>query len=310
MINPAFSISEGDVNNFREHGFLKLKKIFSDELVEQMRSLSTSQVAPPTDNYGSGFSKLKYDVGNDDPKILALMGDPSFSEAMARLTEKRLFFTQGLGFELEKNKSTGFPWHVGTQSFGFQRREDAGYTIWTPLCHIDPDGQRGGMKYVSKNVLSGEFVYQHINLLPDYMKSELAAGRELTFDDFSSLKNSLLNSPQMTKLLDHFAVEDEFEPGDALIFDKYVMHRSVRLDEGTLPSRLAYALRFSPIDAKYDKRRVDALAFPRVTFNYDVGSHFNENVGTEDGDEVYGSPYFDDTREARTLEPSRVPQDA
>jgi hypothetical protein len=274
-----------------------------------MRSLSASQVAPPSDNYGSGFSKLKYDVGNDDPKMLALMGGRGFSEAMLRLTGERLFFTQGLGFELEKNKSTGFPWHVGTQSFGFQRREDAGYTIWTPLCRIDLEGQRGGMRYVSKKLLSGEFVYQHINLLSDYMKSELEAGRELTFDDFSALKNNLLNSPETTKLLDHFATEDSFEPGDALIFDKYVLHRSVRLDEGPLQSRLAYALRFSSIDAKYDKRRVDALAFPRVTFNYDVGSHFNEQVGSEDGDEVYNSPYFDGTREARTL-PGRTLQDA
>ncbi|MCB5906277.1 phytanoyl-CoA dioxygenase family protein [Streptomyces pinistramenti] len=310
MINPTFSISKDDVEYFKEHGFLKLRNIFSEEFTEHLRNISTSQVAPPGDNYGSGFSKLKYDVGNDDPKILSLMSDPAFSSAMTRLTETSLFFTQGLGFELEKNKSTGFPWHVGTQSFGFQRRQDQGFTIWTPLCAIDPEGQRGGMKYLSKQVLSGEFVYQHINLLPDYMKDEIAAGKELTFSDFSQLKNNLLNSPEMAKLLDHFAVEDSFEPGDALIFDKYVLHRSVRLDEGPIPSRLAYALRFSSIDARYDKRRVDALAFPRVTFNYDVGSHFNDNVGTHDGDAVYSSPHFDGTREARTLDMNDVPTHA
>jgi hypothetical protein len=96
-------------------------------------------------------------------------------------------------------------------------------------------------------------------------------------------------------------VEDSFEPGDALIFDKYVMHRSARLGEGPLDSRLAYALRFSSVSTRYDKHRVEALAFPRLTFNYDVGSQFNENVGSDDGDEVYQSPYFDGTRQARTL---------
>lgn len=301
MINPAFSISDEDVEKFRECGFLKLKDIFSDKLIEHMRSLSGSQVTAPADNYGTGFSKLKYDIGNDDPLILALMGDPNFSNAMSKLTGVRLFFTQGLGFELEKNKSTGFPWHVGTQSFGFQRKQDLGFTIWTPLCPIQPDGQRGGMKYVSKSVLSGEFVYQHINMLPDYLKSEIAAGKEITYEDFSALKNNLLSSPGMKGLLDHFAVEDSFEPGDALIFDKYVLHRSVPLEEGPIPSRLAYALRFSSIDARYDKHRVEALAFPRVTFNYDVGSQFNEIVGDNDGDEVYRSPHFDGTREARSL---------
>ncbi|MFD5520097.1 hypothetical protein [Streptomyces sp. NPDC127066] len=266
-----------------------------------MRKLSTSQIVPPTDNYGSGFSKLKYDIGNDDATILSLMGDQGFAAAMVKLTGQSLFFTQGLGFELEKNKSTGFPWHVGTQSFGFQRREDAGYTIWTPLCRIDAGGQRGGMKYVSKQVLSGEFIYQHINLLPEYMRDLIEAGGELTYDDFSDLKNSLVNSPQMKGLLDHVAEEDSFEPGDALIFDKYVLHRSVQLGEGPIPSRLAYALRFSSLDARYDKSRVEALSFPRTTFDYSAGSDYNEKVASRDGELVHQSSYFEGSREARTL---------
>lgn len=308
MINSTFSVSETDVQSFREHGFLRLRNVFSEKLIEHMRNLSTAQLAPPSDNYGSGFSKLKYDVGNDDPTILDLMSDPVFADAMSRLIGTQVFFTQGLGFELEKNKSTGFPWHVGTQSFGFQRQEDPGYTIWTPLCAIDPQGQHGGMKYLSKRVLSGEFVYQHINMLPEYMMSEMAAGKDLGFNDFSRLKNSLLNSPEMATLLDHFAEEGAFEPGDALLFDKYVLHRSVPLGEGPTRSRLAYALRFCSVDARYDKRRVEALAYPRVTFNYDVGSDFNEVVGTNDGEEVYRSPHFDGTREVRTLLSARTPQ--
>ena len=75
----------------------------------------------------------------------------------------------------------------------------------------------------------------------------------------------------MAELLDHFAMEDSFHPGDDL-FDKYVLHRSVRLEEGTISSRLAYALRPSSLDARYDKSRVEAPALPRVTFDYDVGS--------------------------------------
>jgi len=301
VIDGDFSIGDDDVDYFSTHGFLKLRRIFTAEFLEHMRVLSGSQLAAPTDNYGTGFSKLKYDVGNDDPTILALMGQPRFAQAMTRLSGRPLFFTQGLGFELEKNKSTGFPWHVGTQSFGFQRHQDLGYTIWTPLCAIDPHGQRGGMRYVSKELLSGEFVYQHINLLPDYIKTKTESGAAYTYDAFSALKNNLLNSPEMAALLDHYATEDSFEPGDALIFDKYVLHRSVRLEEGPNPFRLAYALRFSSTDATYDKKRVDALAYPRAAFDYDVGSPFNDEVCENDGDEIYKSPYFDATREARTL---------
>jgi hypothetical protein len=304
MIDPAFTVTDTDVNEFQRHGFRKLQKIFSPDLVEYMRSLAGGQVTPPSGNYGSGFSKLKYDIGNDDPGILSLMSDATFGAAMSKLTEIQPFFTQGLGFELAKNTSTGFPWHVGTQSFGFQRRQDAGFTIWTPLCEIDPHGQRGGMAYVSKELLSGEFVYQHINLLPEYMRSLIAGGQELTYSDFEALKNNLLNSHGMNDVLNHYAVEDAFEPGDALIFDKYVLHRSVRLEEGPIPSRLAYALRFCSVDARYDLARVRALAFPRVTFDYDVDSAFNEEVGQVDGEEVYRSAYFDGSREARTLGPA------
>lgn len=307
MIRSSFSVSDADVADFRRHGFLKLTGIFADDLVEHMRRLATTEVAPPSDNYGSGFSKLKYDVGNDDPTILALMGQPDFASVMTRLTEMPLFFTQGLGFELEKNKSTGFPWHVGTQSFGFQRLQDAGYTIWTPLCRIDRDDQRGGMAYVSRTHLSGEFIYQHINLLPGHLRKRMEDGAELTYSDFSRLKNSLINSAEMTEVLDTYAVEDSFEPGDALIFDKYVLHRSVPLGEGPIPSRLAYALRFCGLDAQYDRNRVDALAFPRAAFQYDVGSTFNDTVGARDGDIVYDSAYFDGTREARTLASAEVP---
>lgn len=307
MINDTFTITEEEVASFRRKGYLKLKGLFTEELIEHMRVISTDQVKPPSDNYGSGFSKLKYDIGNDDPTILSLMRDQQFAGELTGLAGRPLFYTQGLGFELERNTSTGFPWHVGTQSFGFQRREDIGYTIWTPLCTIDPSRQRGGMAYVPRDVLSGEFVYQHINLLPGHLRRRIDAGQSLSFADFSQLKNSLLNSPEMTSLLDDYAEEDRFEPGDAFLFDKFVLHRSVPLGEGPTPSRLAYALRFSSVDALYDKQRVDALAFPRHEFNYDVGSSFNDTVASRDGERVYDSPYFDDSRIERTLERDRVP---
>ena len=70
-----------------------------------MSMLSSSQVVPLADNYGMGFGKLKYDIRSDDPTILALMSEPAFSAAITRLTGTSLFFTQGLGFELEKTRA-------------------------------------------------------------------------------------------------------------------------------------------------------------------------------------------------------------
>jgi hypothetical protein len=81
-----------------------------------MTQLSRPAVQVPSDNYGSGFSKLKYDIGNDDPYILRMMKAVNFARTLITLTGQLLFFTQGLGFELKKNKSTGFPWHVGPKA--------------------------------------------------------------------------------------------------------------------------------------------------------------------------------------------------
>lgn len=301
MINSNFRLSPSDIANFQEKGFLLLKSFFSPETIEQMIEMTTKQIEPPSNNYGSGFSKLKYDIGNDDQYLLSMMKEERFSRTINELCGKTVFFTQGLGFELEKNKSKGFPWHVGTQSFGFQRREDSGYTIWTPLCPIEPEGQRGGMAYVPKDLMSGEFVYQHINLLPDYIRTQIAEGKSYDFEDFSEIKNQLLNSLEMNALLNHHAIEDEFQLGDALIFDKFVMHRSVALGEGPLNARMAYALRFSSTSARYDSERVEALRYPRETFNYNVGSQFNDLVCANNGELVYDSAYFEGSRHQRTV---------
>ncbi|MCF9035354.1 hypothetical protein [Acinetobacter nectaris] len=301
MISKEFSLSESDIYFYKKTGFLKLKNFFSKETIEYMTKLTNSEVSKPEGNYGSGFSKYKYDIGNDDKFILSMMQDKKFSSAIQSLTQKKVFFTQGLGFELEKNKSSGFPWHVGTQSFGFQQIDDYGFTIWTPLCKIDSKNQRGGMAYIPTDVLSGRFIYQHINMLPKFMKSKIESDKEYKFEDFSNLKNSLLNSKEMSELLDFYAIEDDFELGDTFIFDKYVLHRSVKLEDGELDSRLAYALRFSSVDATYDKQRVLNLDYPRKLFNYDVSSEFNDAVCSLDQENIFNSNYFDKDREQRVV---------
>lgn len=301
MLATEFKLTDDDVAFFKKHGFIRLKKIFSDATVERMQKLCKPAVVPPAGHYGAGFSKLKYDIGNDDSYILDLMQDRGFAQVLHDLTGQNLFFTQGLGFELEKNKSTGFPWHVGTQSFGFQHIDDYGCTLWTPLTKISTRGQRGGMAYVPTDVLSGAFVYEHINMLPEFIRAKLEEGATYEFKDFSNLKNNLLNSPEMTELLNYFSLEDDFELGDTFLFDKYVIHRSVKLEDGLIDSRLAYAMRFSSIEAKYDKNRVSALEYPRRLFNYDVSSAFNDEVCSVDGESVFESKYFGESRGKRAI---------
>ena len=160
MIDRKFEITSSDVDKFKEDGFLVLRNFFTEKAIEHFKKLTEENIRRPTTNYGAGFSKLNYDIGNNDEQIFDLIQNIHFKDTLYKLTNRELLFTQGVAFELEKNKSSGFPWHVGTQSFGFQQKDDFACTLWIPFCEIDPKKQRGGMAYISKRHMSGEFIYQ------------------------------------------------------------------------------------------------------------------------------------------------------
>ena len=58
------------------------------------------------------------------------------------------------------------------------------------------------------------------------------------------MRHGILNSPAMLEILENHRVEYDFEPGDALLFNKMVVHRGVVLEEGPLAKRAAYVMRF------------------------------------------------------------------
>lgn len=230
------------------------------------------------------------------------MKSPDFRKIMKSLTGRDMLYIQGLGFELKKNESKGFPWHIGTQSFGYQHWDDFGCTIWTPLAQINAQAQRGGMAYVPKNRVSGEFLYSHIDPSVFRLTEEKITNKEdFTVDQFVQLRDGPLNDPAMKALLDYYGVEDNFELGDALIFDKYVIHRSVMLEEGPLDYRIAFAMRFADSASTYDYQRAHALEIPRDHFKYSGPTRFHLNVADKEGMRLVDSPLFKDDLDIRWL---------
>lgn len=300
-MNENFKLEDKDIAFFKEKGYVVLRNFFSTDFISYMENLADSSITSPETNYGSNFNRFKYDIGNSDEKIFELIQNKIFRETLLTLTEKELFYTQGLAFELEKNKDKGFPWHVGTQSFGCQRKEDLGVTMWIPFCEINPKKQRGGMKYIGKDTLSGEFIYQYINLLPsrlDFLKKE---GKEINYEYFSHVKNDIINSKEISDLLDFHAEEDYFEPTDVILFDKYVLHRSVKLEDGEINARSAFALRFAEVDSRYDLNRANMLEYPKKEFNYHGSSDFNIEVCSVDNEKLIGSAMFRSTLDRRII---------
>ena len=306
-IHADFALTEEDIKNYREKGFVLLKQLFSEDMIDHLKQKVKEQMSKPTDKYQQGFDKVGYGLCNGDPVIYNLLADPRFSDTMLELTEHNLFFTQGLGFSLRKVVGTGFSWHIESQSFGFHRTEDYGTTIWAPLNPIDTKRQRGGMRYVPKNIISGEYMYSYIdpalfNCIDDRIKSG-----GISFDDYITLRDGPLNSPGMEALLDHYAVEDDFEPGDALLLDKYVIHRSVKLEDGPLETREAFSFRFICETSRYDYARAHWIEIPREYFNTPGPTKFHLEICENDGDLIVDSSFFDGDRERRRIRGGRQP---
>ncbi|MGJ8518499.1 hypothetical protein [Carnimonas bestiolae] len=294
MINEQFTISEEQVTQFREKGFLLLKKFYSSEFTDYINSTIGNKINPPSDKYQSGFSRLAFDMYDGDEKIKSLLSDKNFHSVLKKLTSKNMFFAQALSFELEKLKNKGFPWHIGTQSFGYHQYDDYGCTIWAPLIPINSEKQRGGMAYVPKDKVNGEFLYQYVDpSVFAMLENKIKDNKAVELEEFVEWRDGPLNDTAMKAILDYFAVEDNFEVGDALIFDKYTIHKSIMLDEGDFDSRAAFVLRFFSADSTYDQKRAEDLEIPRTFFGYEGPTKFHLALECEDGEKLINSKLFD-----------------
>lgn len=302
ILNEAFNLSEEDVTEYKTAGFTVLRQFFSPDMIDYLRRRMNEELQVPTDHYQKGFDRLGYDLCTGDQHIYELLADDRFREIMTNLTDRRLFFTQGVGFGMKRSVSEGFCWHVESQSFGFQRANDYGTTIWIPLHPIDVKGQRGGMRYVPTNIISGDFMYSSIDPAVFRCMQEVANdGKGMEFEEYVRLRDEPLNSSGIKRLLEYYAVEDDFALGDVLIMDKYVIHRSVKLEEGALDVRDAFSLRFIDEESLYDRRRAHDIEFPRNYYGYQGPTKFHLEICDEDGGQIVESPFFDEDRELRRV---------
>lgn len=121
-----FTISSEQIRQFQRDGFVKLSGFFNSEVVRTLLNRVEVEMSRAPDNFKSEFSRLKYDFETEKTDIYDLIGRPYFRKALTALVERDLFLTFELCFELEKNVSKGFPWHVGVQSFGYQLADEFG----------------------------------------------------------------------------------------------------------------------------------------------------------------------------------------
>ena len=310
--DSGFRITPEQKTQFQRDGFVKLDGFLNTRAVDALRDRIEVEMrggVPHNSTTSSHFNRVKYDFESDKNDIFELLERGYFRRALTGLTERDLFLTFELFFEIEKNVNEGLPWHVGMQSFGFQFAHEFGCTLWAPLHPVDARGQRGGMAYVPQHVISGEFIFEQIEpVVVSTLKAKEEAGVRTTVQEYFGLRNGVLNSTAMTEMLENHQIEDDFKPGDALLFNKMVVHRSVMLEEGTLAKRAAYVLRFVDAGSHYDLTRAQYLEYPMKQygtglFPYKAVTRQHIEIaeaGAADGDLLSECAYFGD-RDRRML---------
>ena len=172
------------------------------------------------------------------------------------------------------------------------------------------------MAYVLQNVISGDFVYHLVEpAIVSTLKAKERAGVKTSVGEYFAMRDGILNSPTMCEILENHQVEDDFEPGDALVFNKIVVHRSIMLGEGALPRRAAYVMRFIDAESHYDLERERNLEFPSeqygkgfFPFKPITRQHIEiAEAGARDGDVLAECSYFEN-RDRRTIRRERPSQ--
>jgi len=277
-------VTPEQARTLRDEGALKLEKFLTAEGVGALREMVEAELRGAG---GGEFQRARYDVGNRNAVTRSLLESAELRSMFRALIPRRLVFTQGIGFELTPGKA-GLDWHFDFLSFSFFHPRDQGYTVWIPFERIDPAGQHGGLQVVPETVYSGRdkmlLSYRHVMRGPEVI--ERLGGRD-------AYRAQMPCSESERIVLDAAAVEPAFEPGDALVTDRFVWHRSVPLAPGPLRRRLAFILRFVDADARYDGtfcRRLGefAVAFGNPNFSTAFGLSFTD---LQDGDRMGGSRF-------------------
>lgn len=236
-------LPESKISAFRNDGLLKLDGLFTPEAIQILRAIVANQYDDKQPLMGDMFSRINYDIGSKDEAIDRICDSKNFKYLINSLIAERIFFTQGLHFELEQARSKGFPWHFGLLSFNYIQPDDMAYSIWIPLDEIDIEAQRGGMAYISEKAYSAREDLKKTALSYKYICSGDLEKENYVGDAFLGSDDHLFSQISM---------EDSFKIGDALIFNRFVWHKSVPLGAGPMQSRRAFVMRFVSNTARYN----------------------------------------------------------
>jgi hypothetical protein len=285
-VNPL-ALDDASQNQLRRDGYLKLGGLFTPRAVEGFRALLAEQLRQGVDRTqdelvkqagGGQFAGYSNNVDLGGDVMRGVRESTELHRLCGQIGEGRWLLTQGLGFEIEAGQK-GLGWHWGFRSFCFTDPEDQGYTLWIPLDEVDPARQNGGLPVVPEAAYSAR---EETKLLARYCHGQddvdLLQVAAQSFPGWSALRNAVL---------DRQMVELAYAPGDALLFSRYVFHKSAPFLEGPQARRRAFVMRLIPASAKFDPK----LFTDATSLFTKFGMHTHEDpVGLRLTDLAAGDP--------------------
>ncbi|WP_341755527.1 hypothetical protein [Candidatus Tisiphia endosymbiont of Ptychoptera albimana] len=290
--NKDFKLQNHHVEHFKQHGFVKLSKFLNDNAISFLQERAESEMQ---DSHFKDFvSRMRYELTQQKDKMYQLISQSFFQETLLTITGQELFFAFDMAVEIEKNKSSGFPWHVGTQTFAIQKLENFGCTIWIPLNSIYVEKQAGGMAYVSQSIICGKVIYEKIEpAIVSTLEKKEEKGVKTSLEDYYALRHGFLNSSAILDILETHKIEEDYEVGDVVLFNKNVIHRSSRLKDGPLAKRAAFILRFMGVDSRFNKQQALNIDYPARKYGATLFAQTHKQMNLEDGQLFIESSYFD-----------------
>lgn len=290
----AVKVTDEQAAAYRRDGFVKIGGLFNDAVLARMREVARAkggEYFKPTGLASDAMASLgtvyKFgkNLGLDRETMAEICADPILVDLRKRLSDLRWAYTQSLTVGLTTDRK-GLNWHFGVDSFNFVGPEQDGITMWIPLDPIDPKKQGGGMALVSEHIYSGRGTVKLLYRFISRFRSE----PERLRDVFAFEK---AYRPVAEPILEENRVEDTFAPGDALVFNRHVYHRSCPLLEGPMKTRDAFVLRFIDESGRFDYEFYETMKkFSEVT-GWQKPSHFAvelKEAGLEEGEPVIDSP--------------------
>lgn len=291
MTRPL-SFSPEELAQFKRKGLVKLKQVITPSEVDALRRWCDEPIWTPDDPAGlPGFANTAYRVGTRQTVFEQLADDDNLRSALRDLTGEKLIYTNGNRFTLTPGAS-GSPWHFGRITFSYIEPLDPGYSIWIPLDPINVNDQHGGMAWVPEDSWTARGRFQM--WAGQLRRGEAAPNREELHaamrEQFGKSRGFSMLGPYDRAFLEIVGETADFAVGDALVFSKFVWHRTEPLRAGKMAQRIALVLRYVSENATLARDLLEAAT-----------AGMSDQLRQEEG--IFGS-YLSDIRHGDLLRTS------